>query len=495
VGALIVGVAIVGALLWAARLVRDRVDPVRRLTRQLRDGTVEERLKAARMLGGRSASDHIVDAFPALMAAIGDADVEVAVTAAINLGLAVPEASKSGDLPAARTAVAALMAALKDPRPRVREGAAYGLGAAGPGLGPLGTDTTATITGALVATLNDPFDEAGRVAAEALAKVGKVDPPPEGLLAAVESNSSARVRAAAAESLGEFRSGHDRTTLALLHALGKDGPGVRTACDSALRRLHDRRDAKEERRSAAIVPALIEALASREVMVRYHAAATLGEIGAGAGASVPALLRVLSEPPDPEMVGTTRLDPGRWDPAGQAAVALGEIAPGTPQAGEVVAALISAIRGPTLDRSRATAAGGLHGAALDWRRAMALGALARFGPDQSAPAVPVLLDLLKETAGKDGPPAPSVCAAIGQAAPGTPLADRAVEALSAALDSSWEYTRAEAASALAKFGPRASRALPRLLALEKADRTGSVRKAAASAARRIEGTSDTGAPG
>jgi HEAT repeat protein len=495
VAALIAVVAICGALLWAGRLVRDRTDPVRPLAQQLRDGTAEQRLKAVRMLGNRFAGDPIPAAVPALTAAIGDEDEEVAATAAVNLGMAVPAASEGGDLTTSRAVVAALLASMKAPRPRIREAAAYGLGAAGPGLGPLGADTTVTITGALITALNDPFDEAGRVAAEALVKVGRAGPPPAELVAALESNPSARVRAAAAGSLGEFRSGHDRTTIALLHALGKDGPGVREACDSALRRLHDRRDAKEERRSAAIVPALIEALDSREVMIRYHAAAILGEIGAGAGASVPALVRVLSEPPDPETVRTTKLDPGRWDPAGQAAVALGEIAPGTPQAGEVVAALVSIIRGPAPDRSRATAAGGLHGEALDWRRAMAIAALARFGPDQTAHAVPVLLDLLKETAGKDGPPAPSVCLAIGQAAPGTPWADRAVEGLSAALDSSWEYTRAEAAAALGRFGPRASPALPRLLALEKADRTPSVRKAAASAVRRIGGESDKAGPG
>src|SRR5262249_35376932 len=164
-----------------------------------------------------------------------------------------------------------------------------------------------------------------------------------------------------------------------------------------------RRDPNEERRSAAIVPALIEALARGEGMGRYHAPALLGEIGGGAGARLPPPGRAVSETPDPAMGRPRQPDPGRWDPARpaagarRAAVALGEIAPGTPRAGEAVAALISAIRGATPDRKQATAAGGLHGAALDWRRAMALGALARFGPDQTAPALPVLLDLLKET--------------------------------------------------------------------------------------------------
>ena len=94
--------------------------------------------------------------------------------------------------------------------------------------------------------------------------------------------------------------------------------------------------------------------------------------------------------------------------------------------------------------------------------------------------------MLKETAGKNGPPAPVVCLVIGQAAPGTPWADKAVEALSAALDSGWEFTRSEAVTALARFGPRARSALPRLRALAKVDREPSVRRAASSAALRVE---------
>jgi HEAT repeat protein len=213
---------------------------------------------------------------------------------------------------------------------------------------------------------------------------------------------------------------------------------------------------------------LIEALKSHDPLVRYHAAAVLGEIGADAQASIPALVGILREVPAPNGP----------DPAGQATEALGEIAPATPQAGEAVTALIAFFRDTT----------------SDLRRMQAAGALARFGPEFTAPAVPVLLDVLKETAGKAGPPAPTVCAAIGRAAPGTPWADKAVEALSAALDSRWGFTRSEAASALARIGPRARSALPRLSALEKNDPEPAVRSAASSAASRIGGASDQGTP-
>jgi HEAT repeat protein len=396
--------------------------------------------------------------------------------------------------------VPALIAALKDPRPDVRTNAAVRLGFVASDPRSAGADTIAASTRALETALKDPSDQVRGGAAYGLGRIGTAGPPPAALLAALDGDASAGVRHNAAEALGEFQSGHDQNTLALLRALGKDVPNIRDACDSSLRRLLFRRNPNEERVSAAIVPALMEALTSRDLRVRYYAAAALGEVGAGAGASIPALIGMLNEPPDSDMVRTAKLDPGRWDPAGQAAVALGEIAPTTPQAGEAATALVAVIRRAMLERRQAPAAEAppqssiVRGVVLDWRPAMAAGALARFSPDLTAPALPLLLDLLKETAGQVGPPAPSVCAAIGQAAPGTPRADEAIEALSAALDSTWEYTRAEAAAALAKFGPRARSALPRLRALEKTDPKPSVRNTASSAALRIEGASSNGTP-
>ena len=120
-------------------------------------------------------------------------------------------------------------------------------------------------------------------------------------------------------------------------------------------------------------------------------------------------------------------------------------------------------------------------------------ALARFGPELTVPAVPVLLDVLKETVGNDGPLAPTVCAAIGRAAPATPWADRAVEALSAALDAKWGFTRSEAASALARIGPRRGPHCPASV-LSKSDPEPAVRTAASLAASRIEGADDPGTP-
>ena len=326
----------------------------------------------------------------------------------------------------------------------------------------------ADCTGALITALNDPSDEVRSDAATGLANAGKAGPPPGVLLAALDRDSSARVRAAAAQSLGEFRSGHDQSTVALFHALGKDEPEVRKACDSALDRLKVRRDTQEPRRSAAIVPALIVALKSHDPLVRYHAAAVLGEIGADAQPSIPALVGMLSEAP----FRTNQTRPHRRPRRS------GEIAPAIPQAGEAVTALIAFFRATT----------------SDLRRAQAAGALGRFPPELTAPALPVLLDVLKETVGRDGLPAPTVCVAIGRAAPGTPWEAKAVEALSAALDSRWGFTRSEAASALARIGRRARSALPRLRALENTDPEPAVRKVASLAAARIEGGDDQGTP-
>jgi HEAT repeat protein len=425
-----------GAALWAVWVAREMTSPAHQLAGKLRDGTVTQRRAAVGKVGQHGV-DAIWPTVPALVQALRDKDQQVAMSAVSSLKQALQAARNygSGDPAAARTAVTALTAALKDPRPDFRMVVAMALADA-PGAKVIGDDTAAAAAEALVAALS--------------------------------GDTSVQVREAAAEALGELRSEHDRATVALLRALGKDEPNVHKACAKALWRLKDHRDPGESKRTAAIVPALIERLADREPQVRSQTAAVLGEIGPEARASITALIGMLNEAPEPKQP----------DAAGQAALALGEIAPATPQAGEAVTGLIAFLRGTP----------------LDLRRAQAAESLARFGPELTAPVVPVLIDVLKEIAGKDGPPGPQVCKAIGRAAPGSPQADQAVAALSAALNSSWGFTRTEAAQALARFGSRARSALPKLHDLAKSDRERVVRDAAAAAAPRIEGASDTGTP-
>jgi HEAT repeat protein len=127
----------------------------------------------------------------------------------------------------------------------------------------------------------------------------------------------------------------------------------------------------------------------------------------------------------------------------------------------------------------------VRGLALRRRRAAAAAALARFDPIQIESAVPVLVEVLRETAADLGPRASSVCLTLGPAAAGVPRPDDSVSALTRALDSEPEFRRTNAALALAQFGPRAREAAPRLRALATEDKQRLVRDAAASALEAI----------
>jgi HEAT repeat protein len=460
----------IGAVVWAARIILDTAAPAHQWAREIRQGTIDRRQEAALRLRDVAPGELGV-AVPALAAALRDDDESVVVAAAESLGQVGQASIRAGDAEAARTAVEALAVALGDQRPGVRTAAVGGLSNA-IGAGPLEARSAGAIITALVGLLRDESPEIRSMAAGAFRPVGQHNPipPPAGLVAALEGDRSAAVRTSAAHSLGQFRAGRDAATLALIRALGADEPQVRAACDEALNNL---RLSKGQRRSVALVPALIVALAGRERRARYHVAAILGEIGSGAVTAVPALVGMLTEPADPEL-SRGRIDPISWDPACQAASALGDVAPGTPRAGDAVGALVEVFRTPGLSR----------------RRAMAAQALVGFDPKDIEPAMPVLLAVLSETAGDIGPPAPSVCIALGRAAAATKRSAEAVAVLTKALDSGWEYTRCEAAGALAGFGGRASTAVPRLRALATGDKHRFVRDAASSALSTIVETAD-----
>jgi HEAT repeats len=463
-----------GAVLWAARIILDTAAPVQRWAREVRQGGIDRRREAALRLRDVAPGELGV-AVPALAAALRDDDEAVVVQAAESLGQAGQASMRAGDGGAARAAVEALAAALGDRRQGVRTAALGGLSNA-IGTGPLEARSAGAIITALVGLLRDESPEIRSMAAGAFRPVGQHNPipPPAGLVAALEGDRSAAVRASAAHSLGQFRAGRDAATLALIRALGADEPQVRAACDEALNNL---RFSKGQRGSVALVPALIVALAGRERRARYHAAAILGEIGSGAETADPALVVTLTEPADPEL-SDGQIDPISWDPGCQAASALGAVAPGTRRAGDVVGSLVEVVRTPGLDR----------------RRAMAAEALVGFDSKEIEPALPVLLAVLGETVGNIGPPAPSVCMALGRAAAATPRSADAVAVLTKALDSGWAYTRCEAAQALAGFGGRASRAVPRLGALATGDEHRFVRDAASSALFTIGETTDRPAP-
>jgi HEAT repeat protein len=103
----------------------------------------------------------------------------------------------------------------------------------------------------------------------------------------------------------------------------------------------------------------------------------------------------------------------------------------------------------------------------DWRRNAAAEGLFLIG-EGAAAATPALVAALTEsvTTEGDGQRSNSWAArALGLAAPGTAAEAEAVAALTSALDSSAGGTRAYSADSLARFGPPASPALPRLRVL------------------------------
>ncbi|WP_165245291.1 HEAT repeat domain-containing protein [Paludisphaera soli] len=436
-------VATCGLTFWAVRVVRDSLAPVHGWSRMLRDGDVDQRLEA---VAGLATIDgpHVPTALPALSAAVRDGNDRVAAMASQALTQASLAALRSGDPASSRRAVEALAVALGDPRPEIRTWAALGI--AGSGAGQLGAEGASAWTDPLIAALGDPDETVRLSAAKALGQVQCGGIGLAALEATLGSDASERVRVESARALGSCRTDFDRVTLVLIRALRTNHGEVRDACAGSLSLILED---PSRRRSEAIVPQLVEALSDAEPEVRCQAAAVLGEIGAAAEPGLPALVAMLNEP-EPER-GTMSYGPGgwiRWEPVSNAARALGRIAPGTSSEEEAAAALLAALREEKSDLRRAAFAQGL----------------AEFGPELGGPAVPILLEILREAAGraKSGPPAPAVCLALGRLAPRSPLADDVLAALTSSLDSKDDDTRLAAAEALGAFGPRAKSALPRL---------------------------------
>ena len=149
---------------------------------------------------------------------------------------------------------------------------------------------------------------------------------------------------------------------------------------------------------------------------------------------------------------TSERRPDFTDPGTVAARVLGEIAPQTPRAKEVATALTTVLRSD----------------AFESRREAAASSLSEFSPEQAGEAVPLLIAVANEKQGKAWDLfLRTLCRALGRLAPGTPSADKAVAALSTALDTRDPDTRAIAAHSLGEFGSQARSALTRLRALEE----------------------------
>jgi HEAT repeat protein len=189
--------------------------------------------------------------------------------------------------------------------------------------------------------------------------------------------------------------------------------------------------------------------------------------------AVPALLAVLKKEPIDSDQTTTEGSPPVitvTGPAPEAAKALGRLAPGTPAAGEAIAALTEVVQsGPPQ------------------RRASAIDALGHFGRE-AAVAVPALVAVLGEAETDNEPTRDkeSAAEALGRIAPGTSSADQALAALTAALKSGSASARRAAILALPSFGHASAGSIPQLRTLKESDPTPNVRKAAASALETLE---------
>lgn len=495
---LIVLVATCAVIFWSIRTLWEDV-PVNRLVKSLHYGDPSDRRDAATNLGSVGSEDLEV-VIPALIGALRDGDEGVRSTVARSLGLSGGFALRSGLNPGlVSTAVRGLVAALEDVRPSVRAAAAGGLyvvysaatgspvvkdyaneqgqhlyvvfsGAAvsAQSNAVTGLLPSETVIHPLVALMGDGSEAVRAAAATALGPVGRmasVAPPPE-LVAILEADAAPEVRAAAAAAIAYFRTGLDPATVALLRALEPEEPQVRTNCESALRAIQGD---KNVRLSVATVPALTATLASRQRLVRFHAAALLAKFGPEAESSVPALLTVLREPLDSGM-----LDFGirayLWDPALNAARALGRVAPGTPRAKEVVAGLIETLRKPrSIERGTTV-----------------VQVLAGFTLAELEPALPVLIETIRRSTLDDRFLGPAAARTLGQIAPGTSWAGDAAAVLTAALESPSPSTQDAAAKSLGGFGRQAAEAMSRLRALVEGDPFPGVRKSAAGALYRIE---------
>ncbi len=226
--------------------------------------------------------------------------------------------------------------------------------------------------------------------------------------------------------------------------------------------------------SAAIAPAVIAALRIPAPSAQASLVNLLGRLKPDPAATVPVLLAVMRDPtesgaaaggaPEPRVAETV------VSPAHVAARALSEVAPGTPQAGEAMAALVEVVRSgpPRLRRSAADALGA-------------------FGP-AAVSAVPILINLLEQAVADEAavPAGGAAIRALRQIAPGTPAADEALAAVIEALRSPAAWIRQQALETLPAFGPAAASALPLVRRLRDSDSAPEVRRAASQALEKFK---------
>jgi HEAT repeat protein len=519
---LIVLVACSGVILWALRNLWENYDPVRvearsiqkRAIGALQSGKPDERFTAIQELERLRAGDSAMS-IPPLIGALDDPDTKVriaAIEALDTIGSSMVKSGSGGET--VRASATALIRCLKDQDTEIRVAAVKALGSVGSSaMKSRSGGKTETIQASATALIGCLKDQEPDVRSAAALSLGELTPPRRGLLTSPPIDRQA-VMDALAEMLGDRDAKVRRAAInamALRPMQGGDPPKalaqgmqdeVAQNRAAAIRGLsfasqgldpwvpmvlrlaeHDPDPTVRERCfttlnfafkppavTAAVVPILSVSLRSGEAKVRSQAASILAQFKADARAAIPELLRVLNEPLDPR-VEAVRGPAMNLDPASAAAHALGQIAPGSAEAKQVIAGLMEAARSGPISR-----------------RGWAAVALGEFGP-AAEEAVPVLIKVIKDAAldrtfEREG----SAAWALGKIAPETPSAELALAALLPLLESKDWVARAKAVEALGCFGPKAAAAIPRVRAL-KVDREGNVKIVAAKALPAIENAS------
>jgi len=417
--------------------------------RDLRFGSDQVRVIAARQLVATPRSGHGERVVNALIEALHDKDDEVRCASVNSLGSVLQQLlntwkNNADELRKNRSLITAAsratIALLKDRSDDVKAGALRALlamhlsyqnvpspGGSVPKPELVGSPPV-ELRGAILTSLADSDPQVRLLAATLLRSLGPLlspDLPPE-LLAAMEDGSPS-VREQAAWACSSYKEAFGAVLPDLFARLERAQDPLRSALSQCL---------EAGTSNVELVPFLRERLKSQSPHVRSAAASLLAKMGPEAAAATPELVALLADPFVPEQ-GKPPWFERRPDPASRAVRALGRLSP-TPQ---IISGLVANLNSPVL-----------------YRRIDAAWALSGMGP------------------------------AASHMSPGTDYPDAAIAVLIEALQSKDMDSRNYAMMCLGHLGPRAKAAIP--LLRHMAAESGLLQFSVRDAIRAIE--SDTG---
>jgi HEAT repeat protein len=473
------------AWVWTRSEPFDRPPTTKAWIEQLKAPGGDDRKQAVQELGGAAPQD-VRTVIPALIRALDDRDPSVRNEAALALSRCMAAALKARGpafVEPARDAAASLEALLKrDDDLGVRASAAF----ASAGLlravrdAAIKPDPSKADDPIDPRTLAREFDAA--MERDPTARLSLLvpyralgvheEPAPAVVLAALDDPSLA-TRVVALQVISMFTKNVDSAVPVLLKEAEFIEPGSLPS-DFRLRQPL-RRTAERMHPTAAVLPVLLKGLESRNLDARSIAVLLLGRLGSDARPAAPNLIAAAGA-----MISRSK---GSTKPSGDSlfsdlASALVRILP----ADEALAIL------------REAASPGHYAIQAD-----AVSALAELGP-KGAPSIPTLLQTLKAAARPPTSPVSdelvsTILWSLREIAPKAQLApamaSQVVEVVSTVLDSRSDSIRAEAANTLRELGPHAVAALPQLRSLKESSKEPQiVRDAASKAIEEIEQRGD-----